>query len=393
MSMTGQDNNQISSGPRPTMTPVRQQNQALNILEFKAGTIELKSRPLVVILELTQNCNLSCPMCRQGSGYRRDWDMSQATFDLIAESLFDTAMVIDLRGYGESTLVRNFLSHVQTAADSGAHLRLVTNGQVNKERDWEFLMSVHSSILISCDAADEQLFRHLRQGGTLERLEMTVRNINKYRDFYHVPRNLVSLLSIVSRSNLHDLSNIIKLARRLDVQKVSFFPIQVPLNDGRHLSGDVEGTHRALAEAQKCACELGIELHVGAALDASIALKGDVKKLCMHPWAFAYVSHDGGVGFCDHLIGNRKYVLGNIRDGSFMEIWNNPGFQTLRRSHQERQIPHQFAACRWCYKQRYVDFEHMVHPDFTEHYVSTKTKQTLLGWSDLTDGERLSFLA
>ena len=101
------ENHQANLG-RPTMTPARTQNQSLNIAEFNSGATVLESLPLVLILELTQNCNLSCPMCRQGSGYRKEWDMSPSIFDKIAEELFSKAMIIDLRGYGESTLFRDF---------------------------------------------------------------------------------------------------------------------------------------------------------------------------------------------------------------------------------------------------------------------------------------------
>ena len=385
------ENHQANLG-RPTMTPARTQNQSLNIAEFNSGATVLESLPLVLILELTQNCNLSCPMCRQGSGYRKEWDMSPSIFDKIAEELFSKAMIIDLRGYGESTLFRDFPRYVQVAADSGAHLRLVTNGQVNREDVWNILMSVHSSILISCDAADDELFRHLRRGGTIERLQTTVGSINHYRDLYHVAPDLVSLLTIVSRSNLHDLPNIIKLARDLDVRKVSFFPIQVPLDDGRHLSGDIEGTKRAVVEAQQCACDLGIELHIGAAMDVTLALRTHVKSLCMHPWAFANISYEGGVGFCDQLIGNRKYILGSMVDCTFDSIWNNEAFQRLRKSHQEHQIPDQFAACRWCYKQRYIEYEHLLYPNLSDHYVSTKTKSVLFEDNGASAAERLSFL-
>jgi radical SAM protein with 4Fe4S-binding SPASM domain len=277
-------------------------------------------------------------------------------------------------------------------ADSGAHLRLVTNGQVSRDEIWDRLMSVHSSVLISCDAADPELFAALRRGGTIQRLAATATRITHYRDLYSAPADLVSLLTIVSRSNLHDLPNIPSLAANLGIPKVSLFPIQVPLDDGRHLASDVDGTRRALDATIGRARAIGIELHMGAAMDIQLALKADVKSLCMHPWAFAYVSHDGGVGFCDQLIGNRKYILGRLGPDGFLSVWNNENFERLRRSHVNKSITDEFAACRWCYKQRYLEYEHWVYPELQAHYISTLTRDTLYEYDENAAGERLSFL-
>ncbi len=46
--------------------------------------MRLASRPLAIFLELTQNCDLSCPMCRFGEKYNPAWNMPLDMFQRIA---------------------------------------------------------------------------------------------------------------------------------------------------------------------------------------------------------------------------------------------------------------------------------------------------------------------
>ena len=70
-------------------------------------------------------------------------------------------------------------------------------------------------------------------------------------------------------------------------------------------------------------------------------------------------------------------------DTTFEQIWNSPGFQDLRERHARQALGEQFSACKWCYKQRYVDFEHLPHPTQSQHIVSTATRTRL--WAEAAD--------
>ena len=57
------------------------ENIRTNHEEFKNGEIHLKSRPTVLFIELTQNCNLHCRMCRASAGYQKDLNMDRNIFN------------------------------------------------------------------------------------------------------------------------------------------------------------------------------------------------------------------------------------------------------------------------------------------------------------------------
>lgn len=356
----------------PILTPVRQANWELSLTEFRSGATVLKSSPLVLIIELTHNCNLSCPMCRPPLGYRSDWNLPNEVFLELAQRLFDKAMIIDLRGNGESTMRADFLWHIGLAVKSGARLRLVTNGQIHREDVWDALMASHSLVKISCDASDESLFAHLRRGGQLERLKQSVRALARLRDHHGAPRDCVALSVTVSRANVGELSNIVKLAHELGVWKVTMHPIKTHRGDPLELSGAADTVELELLSAAKLAKELDVEIQLNAALEPTLVLPDFVPDKCLHPWAYAFVNYQGRVGFCDHLTKNPKYTFESIREMPFERIWNCDAFQRLRQAHLNRAIPADFSPCRWCYKNRYIEFDDLLLPETKDRIVSTK---------------------
>lgn len=364
-------------------TSARADNRALNYAEYDRRATRLASRPLAIFLELTQNCNLSCPMCRFGEKYNPAWNMPVDMFQRIAEELFSTAILIDLRGWGESTILKNFDQFIDIALRYRPQFRLVTNAQVNRPEIWDTLMSAHSSITVSCDAADPELFEKLRRGGTIARLRTTVSEIVAARDRYGAPADNVQFNSVVSRDNLHDLPSLVDLAADLGVPLVVLHPLVAAIDSPSHLRGDLAGAERAYAKAADRARERGIVLQAGAAPDPSLAITDRVRMPpCMHPWAYAYVNYQGGVGFCDHLIGDPQFVLGSLRDSSFEEIWNGDAWAGLRASHITGEIDDRFSPCRYSYAQRYVDFEHMVYPERAALIVSSERDLALTARRD-----------
>lgn len=362
-----------ATGNRPVWTQARQENQALSEWEFEARQTILRSSPLVLMVELTRNCNLACSMCRPRSPFNPEWNMSMALFRRISEELFDKAVIVDLRGSGESLLLRDFEAFVDLTVQSGALVRLVTNGQVNREIVWERLMSAHSIVGLSCDAASDELFAKLRARGRLENLKRSAKALVRYRKMYAVSPSNISLVVVASRDNLQELPDIVDLAAELEITRINLFPIQTELTSPRHLSGDIQGVRRMLdvvLERAKFAC---VDVQLGAALDVSLAFKTQLIRMCIHPWCYAYFSFEGRVGFCDHLIGNLDFTLGSIGDRSFSEVWNNERFQLLRQSHGRKQLPDCFNPCRWCAQQRYTDFEHLVYKSFEQRPISTCT--------------------
>ena len=346
------------------LTEKRRANQQLNIQEYDAGATRLSSRPLALFIELTQNCNLHCPMCRSAGNYRSGLDLSWDLYERVADELFPYAHIVDLRGWGESTMLPDFGRAVARAVEHRVQVRLVTNGQINRSAVWDFMMRAHAIVAVSCDAADPALFATLRAGGTVERLRASVRELVAGRDRYGAPRDNVHFNTVASLENLDDLPHIVELAAELEVGRVVIHPIVTHLADPVHLRHDLRQAETAYERTAERGRSLGIVVQVGSAPDTALAIPELVRRPpCMHPWSYAYISHNGGVGFCDHLIGTQRYTLGTLMEDTFDEVWNGPDWVAVREQHLTGRISDRFAPCRYSYAHRYIDFEHLVHPD------------------------------
>src|SRR5690349_16037197 len=77
---------------------------------FDARDRVVTSSPIRGIVELTQNCNFKCPMCAQSwepqfQKYNPALNMPMEQFVKIADQLFPNAINIDMRGFGETTIL------------------------------------------------------------------------------------------------------------------------------------------------------------------------------------------------------------------------------------------------------------------------------------------------
>lgn len=364
----------LTSDSRFQLTETRRHNRNLNHKEFAERATTLASRPLALFIELTKNCNLKCPMCRSGETYSHEFNLDRRLFEQLADELFQSALLVDLRGWGESTMLPHFAETVDIALKYRAQLRLVTNGQLNRVKIWEKLMAAHAIIAVSCDSADAELFRKLRGGGRLPALKRTVSTLVRLRERYNAPDSNLELITVASGDNLPGLSGIVTMAADLGVKKVTVFPLQSINSDPSHLHHHLAAAQAAYSSAASRARAEGIELRLGAAPDVNMAIPDKVKMHpCMHPWSYAYIDYAGRVGFCDHLIGNPVYTFGSLSKMSFEEIWNSEQWVSLRKSHVAGILPDRFFPCRWCFKNRYVDFEDRLHPDYAARIVATNT--------------------
>ncbi|WP_207926103.1 radical SAM protein [Actinocrispum wychmicini] len=349
----------------------------LNIREFEAGATQLRSMPRVLFLELTENCNLSCPMCRAAGPYDRSKNMSQEIFDRVVADLFPAAEIVDLRGWGESTILKTFPQAVDRTIEAGCRIRLVTNLTVPNEALWRRLVRHHALILVSFDAARADTFATLRRGA---KLAVVLRNLEVMVDEARrsgVPVDTIRLNVVVQPQAIPELPDIVRIAADLGLSHIQLNPLTVAEESPDHLSRHRPPLARALRDATQVAAERGVTIQLDAALDESWADQTHAAKRCTHPWMYCYINYRGQVGFCDHLIGSPAsgYLLGDLTTTSFQDIWNGAAYQRLRAEHVhwEQQLSARFEECNWCYRNRYVDVDDRTYPPYGEHVVRLTT--------------------
>lgn len=349
-------------------------NTELNRAEYLSGAVELASLPRALFVELTQGCNLRCPMCRDAIIGTAQRSMPDELFDSIAEELFPTAEMVDLRGWGESLILPNILSRIERVRSYGVRLRIVTNLSFRRPEVLDALIEADALVAVSLDAADRETLSLLRRGSNLELIGSNIEYL--VRGFGH-GRN-VEILAAVQRPALATLPELISHAASCGVEEVKLFSVTVDESSDLSLAGcDVE-VDDALRRATERAEETGVRLVAGTQLGSLPDNRHGIP-MCVHPWAYAYVAFNGDVSFCDHLIGpgNAEYVVGNLHVSKFGDIWNGPAWRRIRSEHlgERRESAGQFAHCAWCYRKKYTDFEQLFEARFASEIVQLSPRR------------------
>lgn len=356
---------------------LRQENQVLNKQEYSARQVQLKSWPRVLFVELTQKCNASCWMCRPPGGNAALPEMAFDKFREIGDQAFPRAEVIDLRGWGESLIYPHFSKALDYSASFGASLKIYTNLSVSR-RLCEQLIDYDVTTAVSFDAAEKHLFERLRAGC---RFELVKENLAFLASAAAAKgrRDLVYLSVTVQGDNFWDIPNIVALADELGISEVKLFPIICDEAEPAHLSHHLTALVVALDQAQEMANNRAVRLSCGAGLDESLTIaEKALTDPCLHPWAYCYIDPLGQLGFCDHLIGQKAFILADASK-DFHAAWNSKGFQRLREQHAcgPGAIGDEYYPCRWCYGRRYTDLEHWIEPSFACRKVSSDTSPKL----------------
>jgi radical SAM protein with 4Fe4S-binding SPASM domain len=343
-------------------------NRALSIEEYANGCVELESRPRALFIELTQGCNLTCPMCRSELIPPSARRMSDALFDRIAETLLPTAELVDLRGWGESLILPEAMARIETVRLYGAAIRVVTNLSFRRDKVLDALVDADAIIDVSLDSASPNILEKVRRGA---QLHLITDNIRYILDRFGHARNLTMLVT-VQRATIATLPGLVDYAADLGVRQMRLFSVTADNDSEMSLEQSRDLLDHSLAGAAAIARARGIKLTAGTRL-GSLPENATGFPVCIHPWAYCYVAYNGDVSFCDHLIGpgNAEYVVGNLQSSDFNSIWNGFGLRRIRSEHlgKRRADAAQFSHCAWCYKSKYIDFEQLFDANLQKHVV------------------------
>jgi MoaA/NifB/PqqE/SkfB family radical SAM enzyme len=336
----------------PDYAAAKAENARLNLLETRAGQLALRSMPRYVMVELTQGCNLRCPMCRSRTIGYRERELDRDILASVAEILFPTAEVVDIRGWGESLLVPDIDAVIRQVDTYGARCRVVTNLSFNRPETLDLLVDVGAMVDISLDSAEQTTLDVCRPGARLGLIRRNIARLTGRLNAAARSADSLRILATLQRNTLADLPGLIRFAAEAQVRQVVLNEVVLAPGDPLAVVGHEDEVDRAVALAQTVADDAGVDLYAGTALGRCAGVRKDIEA-CIHPWSYVTVGYDGSVGYCDHLIGPMLPM-------SCM----GAAWQALRRWHSspDRADTPSYHACFRCYQHRNVDFEDVFEP-------------------------------
>lgn len=292
----------------------------------------IKGMPISISFEPTTSCNLRCPECPSGlrSFTRPTGMLDRSLFRSTIDQLADTLSYLTFYFQGEPYLHTSFLEMVQYASQRNIYTATSTNAHfLNDSTARDTVESGLDRLIVSVDGTTQQSYEGYRIGGRLSKVIEGTRNVLEWKKKLRRRTPHVIFQFLVVKHNEHQIPEVYKLAKDLGVNEVVLKTAQI--YDYRNGS-DLIPTIGKYARYKKSA-------------DGSYEIKNRMLNHCWKMWHSCVITWDGKVVPCC-FDKDAHYVLGNLRQNSFSDIWNGEQYNAFRASLLKSR--NEIEICRNC---------------------------------------------
>jgi len=288
--------------------------------------------PASLSIEPTTSCNLRCPECPSGlrSFSRPTGMMELSTFQKVIDELYRHLSYLILYFQGEPFLHPGFLDFVAYASEKNIYTATSTNAHyLTKKKAISTIKSGLDRIIISMDGTDQETYEKYRIGGQFDKVKAGIKNLVQAKKDLKSSKPNIILQFLLFQHNTHKIQDIKKLAKKLQVDKLELKTAQIyDFEKGSQLIPENEGLSRYKSNGKN-----------------QFMIKSEHLNKCWKMWHSCVMTWDGNIVPCC-FDKDAKYVMGNIHDQPFGEIWNGKPYQDFRSRlfHNRREID----ICRNC---------------------------------------------
>lgn len=284
------------------------------------------SAPLYVVWEITLRCNLRCLHCYSGAAKPHPDELTtDEAKDLIGQLADIGVIILGLSG-GEPMMRPDWRELVKTAVDSGILVAIGTNGTtVTQRRAGELRdLGVHS-VCVSLDGSTPETHEYVRRRAGQQRPGLFAKTTAAIENLKEAGvRTVVGYTPV--RHNFHEARSIVDLAYQLGADGVNLSEF-VPTGRGTlDLCLRPDELHEVI-----CTWAERKEFYQGrmdvfwhdCRVGQFVAPEERAKYIgCAAGHVLARITVDGYVAPCVTL----PVKVGNLREQSFADIWNNSPF-------------------------------------------------------------------
>jgi len=314
--------------------------------------------PTFMAMNMDTQCNLRCIMCIRRKFSHEEINALQYDFNTykrVADETFPYARWVQLATAGEPLMAGNLREQLKIMKNYSVELDLITNGTLlNNDKLIKEILQIPGRIHISIDAATKETYESIRIGAKFEQVIENIRRFNRIREkLCAAVKSRLHFAVVLMKRNIKELPKLIELAKELRVDSVNCCHVTI-FAEGMRDESLVY--HKELANyymrvAQERAGELNIHLNIPSlfnTVDDEYGNKLNHKlrnesRICSFLWKRAYVEWNGDVVPC--CVPGHP-VMGNVKERSFREIWNNELYQEMRR---RLYTDDPFDCCKHCF--------------------------------------------
>ena len=276
-------------------------------------------RPFMLMVEPTNHCNLSCPLCPSGNGEmtRPRGNMELEHFKKVFDQLADDLLLCLLWNQGEPFLNPNLTKMIRHAADHNVPTVTSTNVHYIRtdEEAEDIIQSGLSELILCLDGVDPETYVRYRVGGDFDRVMDGIKRVTDAKKRLGASTPRIHLQFILMKQNEDQVEAARQMAADFGVDRLSLKTAQVYTDEdaATFLPTDESMSRYDYAEE-------------------GLKTKGRIKNTCRHLWYSTVVNWDGAVSPCcfDKDV---HYGLGHTQNGhSFDEVWSGEQYTDFRNA-------------------------------------------------------------
>lgn len=321
-------------------------NRLLNELEISQKKLVLSSKPRILLVTLTNRCNLNCYMCGRGDN---PWELSQEITEQVV-SYLPFLELITWQG-GEVFLVDRF-GELFKKTFGLEHLKqiIITNALLITE-EWAERIALRNNVglTISIDSVDKETYEYIRRGASIEKLTQNLKIINKAKRKYS-SNMTTTLRCTIMKANYKQLEDFMEFARDYEFDVVQMAPLSSDPFDPENIfiNKDMEILKyitKMIPKIRELAKRHRIKLldwiptlsqsnsHIGESsrresVKSQENEPGSMgKPVCFRPWKQLAMNVNGYI-FPECLCNE---PIGDVFKNTLEEVWNNEKMQNYRR--------------------------------------------------------------
>jgi MoaA/NifB/PqqE/SkfB family radical SAM enzyme len=345
----------VSALENPSKLSPFNHNRIINELEISRKKTTLRSKPRIMLVTLTNRCNLSCPMCGKGND---QWDIKP---DLIEEIITLLPYLELMTWQGGEVFLYDGFKKVLDESKSLDHLKqiIITNALLIDD-SWAELLCANSGIdlTVSIDSINQNLYENLRCGGRFDRLLENLHRINHLKEKTGSDLGMTMRFTVM-KENYREIQHLGQFAADLGFEVLLLYPIDE--SPEQHSGGEdifsendneiISMLNRDRAILAESCRKNRIKLldwlppseehpeNTAADISPSPLLSSKTEKEnilnninisetfhCFRPWKQISVRVNGTI-YPECLC---EEALGDIFNDSFLELWNSKKMQEYR---------------------------------------------------------------
>lgn len=280
-------------------------------------------KPYHLMLALNNLCNYKCIFCVNDKIVNRGYLTLKKVLEL--SDLIDTVELVDITGYGEIMMHPNFKELVLMLSGKNKPFSISTNGSHLSKSMINFLDDSTLDLLnISLNSLNFDTYKKITGTGDLSQVLTNIGNLFETKRKYKI-----TLSMVITALTIGEMSDFINFARTCRVHRVRFLPLTPNISNYPEeiLVKDTPQNREFLLKAEELALRHLISIQ-SFSFDPAVTTPPK-KKSCNAPFNQICINQNGNITPCCWL---STMIMGNIKDNTWQDIWQNEKYADLRRS-------------------------------------------------------------